>query len=73
MLRPYFTISVWLIFRPEEYKKKVSEYVRKYASEEALRQNNDGGVSSSSESSMSDYSEDEAQVIKTLITFRIAS
>ena len=51
-----------LIFRPEEYKKKVSEYVRKYASEEALRQNNDGGVSSSSESSMSDYSEDEAQV-----------
>ena len=50
------------IFRPEEYKKKVSEYVRKYASEEALRQNNDGGVSSSSESSMSDYSEDEAQV-----------
>ena len=51
-------------YRPEEYKKKVSEYVRKYASEEALRQNNDGGVSSSSESSMSDYSEDEAQVIK---------
>ena len=50
-------------FRPEEYKKKVSEYVRKYASEEALRQNGgDGGVSSSSESSMSDYSEDEAQV-----------
>ena len=55
-------------FRPEEYKKKVSEYVRKYASEEALRQNGgDGGVSSSSESSMSDYSEDEAQV-NTIIT-----
>ena len=64
MLYPWLTIFVWLIFRPEEYKKKVSEYVRKYASEEALRQNNDGGVSSSSESSMSDYSEDEAQVIK---------
>ena len=60
-----------LIFRPEEYKKKVSEYVRKYASEEALRQNNDGGVSSSSESSMSDYSEDEAQVIKPLAIWRI--
>ena len=56
-----------VIFRPEEYKKKVSEYVRKYASEEALRQNGGGdGVSSSSESSMSDYSEDEAQVIYIL-------
>ena len=57
----------FLNFRPEEYKKKVSEYVRKYASEEALRQNNDGGVSSSSESSMSDYSEDEAQVLNIKI------
>ena len=73
MLYPNFTISVWLISRPEEYKKKVSEYVRKYASEEALRQNNDGGVSSSSESSMSDYSEDEAQVIKPLAISRIPS
>ena len=50
------------IFRPEEYKKKVSEYVRKYASEEALRQAEATAVSSSSESSMSDFSEDEAQV-----------
>ena len=49
-------------FRPEEYKKKVSEYVRKYASEEALRQAEATAVSSSSESSMSDFSEDEAQV-----------
>lgn len=51
-------------FRPEEYKKKVSEYVRKYASEEALRQAeaDTNAVSSSSESSMSDFSEDEAQV-----------
>ena len=73
MLHPNFTISIWLILRPEEYKKKVSEYVRKYASEEALRQNNDGGVSSSSESSMSDYSEDEAQVIKPLAMLRIPS
>ena len=49
-------------YRPEEYKKKVSEYVRKYASEEALRQAEATAVSSSSESSMSDFSEDEAQV-----------
>ena len=46
----------------------MSEYVRKYASEEALRQNGGGdGVSSSSESSMSDYSEDEAQVLYIFI------
>ena len=49
--------------RPEEYKKKVADYVRKYASEEALRNLRDPAeVSSSSESSMSDFSEDEAQV-----------
>ena len=40
----------------------MSEYVRKYASEEALRQAEATAVSSSSESSMSDFSEDEAQV-----------
>ncbi len=51
------------ISRPEEYKKKVSEYVKKYASEEALRQTEGPStVSSDSESSMSDFSEDEAQV-----------
>lgn len=54
-------------FRPEEYKKKVSDYVRKYASEEALRQQEQQAVSSSSESSMSDFSEDEAQVRLILI------
>ena len=26
-----------IFFRPEEYKKKVSEYVKKYATEDALR------------------------------------
>lgn len=36
--------------------------MRKYASEEALRQAENTAVSSSSESSMSDFSEDEAQV-----------
>ena len=55
--------SFLTFFRPEEYKKKVSEYVRKYASEEALRQAEATAVSSSSESSMSDFSEDEAQVL----------
>lgn len=49
-------------FRPEEYKKKVIDYVKKYASEEALRQQEASAVSSSSESSMSDFSEDEAGV-----------
>merc|ERR1712018_115738 len=50
------------LHRPDEYKKKVAEYVKKYATEEALRASGgDGGDSSSSESSMSDYSEDEAQ------------
>ncbi|XP_043506448.1 ubiquitin-conjugating enzyme E2 H isoform X1 [Frieseomelitta varia] len=53
------------LHKPEEYKKKVADYVRKYATEEALRdQENSGtenGVSSDSESSMSDFSEDEAQ------------
>ena len=52
------------LHRPEEYKKKVSEYVKKYASEEALRQSEQSAanVSSSDESSMSEFSEDEAQV-----------
>ena len=41
---------------PEEYKKKVTEYVRKYASEEALQLQQAGAaaVSSSSESSVDD-------------------
>jgi len=84
------------LHKPEEYKKKVSEYVRKYATEDALRDaeankdqsggdkagggssttNGTGGggggtangnghstnnLSSDSESSMSDFSEDEAR------------
>jgi len=49
--------------RPEEYKKKVAEYVKKYATEDALRDQCGGedDLSSSSESSMSDFSEDEAK------------
>jgi ubiquitin-conjugating enzyme E2 H len=49
------------LHKPEEYKKKVAEYVRKYATEEALREQEQKAVSSDSESSLSDFSEDEAQ------------
>lgn len=38
-----------------------SEYIQKYATEEALKEQEEGGGDSSSESSMSDFSEDEAQ------------
>ena len=44
------------------------DYVKKYASEEALRQSEQDAVSSSSESSMSDFSEDEAQVSYLIYT-----
>lgn len=50
------------LHKPEEYKKRVHEYVKKYATEEALREQEERAVSSdSTESSMSDFSEDEAQ------------
>ncbi len=62
-----------LYFRPEEYKKKVSEYVKKYASEEALKEMEASAVSSSSESSMSDFSEDEAQVRQQICMHGTAS
>ena len=43
----------------DEYKKKVKEYVKRYATEAALKEAE--GNRSSSESSMSEFSEDEAQ------------
>ena len=46
---------------PEEYKKKVADYVKKYATEEALKEQDTDTLSSSSESSMSDFSEDEVK------------
>ncbi|KAK6620902.1 Ubiquitin-conjugating enzyme E2 H [Polyplax serrata] len=49
------------LHKPEDYKKKVAEYVRKYATEEALREAEQTTLSSEEESSMSDFSEDEAQ------------
>uniref|UniRef100_A0A673W513 Ubiquitin-conjugating enzyme E2 H n=1 Tax=Salmo trutta TaxID=8032 RepID=A0A673W513_SALTR len=48
------------LHRPEDYKHKIKEYLQKYATEEALKEQEEGG-DSSSESSMSDFSEDEAQ------------
>ncbi|KAA0720976.1 Ubiquitin-conjugating enzyme E2 H [Triplophysa tibetana] len=49
------------LHRPEDYKQKIKEYIQKYATEEALKEQEDGAGDSSSESSMSDFSEDEAQ------------
>merc|ERR1711962_744857 len=49
------------LHKPEDYKNKIRDYVRLYASEEALRENDKEDLSSSSESSMSDFSEDEAK------------
>lgn len=42
-------------------KLQVAEYVRRYATEEALREGEQTAASSEEESSMSDFSEDEAQ------------
>jgi len=60
------------LHKPEDYKKKVTDYVRRYATEEALKDlkkthpkaggSQDGEDSASgSESSLSEFSEDEAQ------------
>merc|ERR1712168_175289 len=49
------------LHKPDEYKKKVVSYVKKYATEEALRDPSQEDLSSSDESSMSDFSEDEAK------------
>jgi ubiquitin-conjugating enzyme E2 H len=57
---PLNTVAATLyLHRPEEYKTKVQEYVQKYATEAALREQEN--IASSSESSMSDFSEDEAK------------
>ncbi|PSN47884.1 Ubiquitin-conjugating enzyme E2 H, partial [Blattella germanica] len=49
------------ITRIRIFSSFITEYVKKYATEEALREQENQGVSSDSESSMSDFSEDEAQ------------
>ncbi|CAG03405.1 unnamed protein product, partial [Tetraodon nigroviridis] len=49
------------LHQPEDYKHKIKEYIQRYATEEALKEQEEAGGDSSSESSMSDFSEDEAQ------------
>lgn len=46
------------LHKPDDYKKKVSDYIKRFATEDALRDNE---ASSSSASEMSDLSEDEDQ------------
>ncbi|NXQ23035.1 UBE2H enzyme, partial [Peucedramus taeniatus] len=50
---PFFFFSSFSLSHPE--------YIQKYATEEALKEQEEGTGDSSSESSMSDFSEDEAQ------------
>ncbi|CAO2628525.1 Ubiquitin-conjugating enzyme E2 H [Lemmus lemmus] len=40
------------LHRPEEYKQKIKEYIQKYTTEEALKEQEEGTGDSSSESSM---------------------
>ncbi|XP_003382994.1 PREDICTED: ubiquitin-conjugating enzyme E2 H-like [Amphimedon queenslandica] len=47
------------LHKPEDYKKKICEYINKYATEDVLREQ--GGDSSSDDGETSDLSEDEAQ------------
>ena len=45
---------------PDDYSKRVSDYVKRFATEEALREQTEN-ESSDSESSMSDFSENVAE------------
>lgn len=47
------------LHKPDDYRSKIKDYVRKYAAPEVIEEE-DGGMSSSSESSLSDFSDDEA-------------
>jgi ubiquitin-conjugating enzyme E2 H len=54
------------LHRPEEYRRRVRDYVQKYATEDALKlldqgQASDSSDSDGSESSMSEFSDDETQ------------
>lgn len=50
------------LHKPDDYKRRVQEYVQKYATEEALTKSTENGNGSSSdESSMSDFSDDETR------------
>lgn len=57
-------VSLWTwheLFNLFSCRLSFSEYIQRYATEEALKEQEEGGGDSSSESSMSDFSEDEAQ------------
>ncbi|XP_041459243.1 ubiquitin-conjugating enzyme E2 H-like [Lytechinus variegatus] len=47
------------LHKPDDYQNKIREYIKRYATEEVLEEQEN--PSSSSESSMSDYSEDETE------------
>lgn len=51
------------LHKPEEYEAKIKDYVRRYATEDALAEQENGFDDSESgeESSISDFSEDEAE------------
>ncbi|NXG12228.1 UBE2H enzyme, partial [Sakesphorus luctuosus] len=49
------------LYKPPLSLPSPPEYIQKYATEEALKEQEEGTGDSSSESSMSDFSEDEAQ------------
>lgn len=49
------------LHKPEEYKKKVADYVKKFATEDALKEQEEQGISSDSESTMSQFSENEVE------------
>lgn len=48
------------LHKPEDYKSKIKDYVKKYASPEVMKEKDGDNMSTSSESSLSDFSEDEA-------------
>uniref|UniRef100_A0A1B6G0E5 Ubiquitin-conjugating enzyme E2 H n=1 Tax=Cuerna arida TaxID=1464854 RepID=A0A1B6G0E5_9HEMI len=52
------------LHKPEEYKKKVADYVKKYASDEKPKTHDGDAISSDSESTMSEFSEDELDTME---------
>lgn len=61
LYRVAFFHVVHLMFVFNVFLSLHTEYIQKYATEEALKEQEEGAGDSSSESSMSDFSEDEAQ------------
>lgn len=53
--------AFFYLHKPDEFKKRVTEYIKKYATERALRKKDNDDTES--ESSMSDFSENEAETM----------